>query len=94
MSVFRVYNEASAAVDRQIVVCENSSVRPVFQCLIRVRRTAGEGVLTAFSECQEDFVRLFHPDTCIVAAIDLHPVEQDEYFRGIVGIHREITVGE
>ena len=50
--------------------------------------------MTAFSECQEDFVRLFHPDTCIVAAIDLHSVKQYEYFGGIIGVHREITVGE
>ena len=94
MSIFCVYSKASAAVDRQIVMCENSSVRPVFQCLLRVSRTTGESVLAAFSERQEDFVRLFHPDTCIVAAVDLYSVKKDEYFGGIIGVHRQITVSE
>ena len=36
MSVCRSHCEASAAVDRQIIMRENGSVRPVVQGLIRV----------------------------------------------------------
>ena len=92
MSVCRVHCEASAAVDRQVIMCENSSVRPVVQGLVRVRLTAGQGILTAFRKCQEDLVGLFHPDACIVAAIDLHIIEHDEDFGGIIGVDREIAV--
>ena len=92
MSVCRVYCETSAAVDRQIIVRENSSVCTVLQSLFRVRRAAGQGIQAAFRECQEDLISLFHPDASIVAAIDFHIIQPNEDFGGIIGIHREVTV--
>ena len=94
MSVCCVHREASAAVDRQVIMGENSSVCPVAEGLVRVCRTAGQGILTAFRECQEDFVGLIHPDACIVAAIDFYTIEPNEDFGGIIGVYRQITISE
>ena len=94
MSVLRVYRKAPGPVDRQIIVCENRAVCPVIQRLSTVGRTAGETVLTAFCQSQEHLVRLVDPDTGIVAAADLHAVQHDEYFGGVVGVHRDIAVCE
>ena len=92
MSVRCVHREVSAAVDRQIIMGEKSSVCPVAESLVRVCRAAVQGIMTAFRECQEDFVGLIHPDACIVAAIDFYTIEPNEDFGGIIGVYRQITI--
>ena len=94
MSVFCGHRQAAAAVDRKIIVGEDCAVCAVFQRLIGVSGTAGEYILTALRECQEDFVSLIHPDAGIIAAVDLNAGQLDEHLRGVVSVHRDITVGE
>ena len=74
MFVLRINCETSASVDRQVIVGVDCSVCPVIKRLFGILGAAGEYILAALCEGEEYFVRLVHPDACIVAAVDLHAV--------------------
>ena len=98
--VIRVYpvliiccdRQTSAAVDRQVVVGENSTAGIVLQSIGGILRTACEGILRSFSQRQEHLVRLVYDQTGVITACHIHAIEPQPDFGRVIGLHCDAAV--
>ena len=84
--------KAAAAVDRQIVACENRAAPLSRKRFRRSILPAGKPVFRPLRQRHEYLFRLFDPEAGIVIVENLHPVQQQPHLGTPVGIHNDAAI--
>ena len=92
MTVLCSHSKAPASIDRKVVVSKDRAVRSIAERSVGIDRAACQYILAALRQGQKYLIRLIHLYACIVAAVDLHTVQEDPHFGGVVSIYDDASI--